>query len=1128
MSDRPQQSTPPESPVLAEVGDRFGIIPNFFRITPEAPEVTENLWGFAKFGYLDNPLPPLFKERLFIYLSRFCDVRYCIARHVGFLVGLGRPAGDPHVDSETIEQAVNLIRAPLPRDEQLAPLIKQLNDVKTPLLQLPESGTPLETAIFACASHVFLQTRDAAACLEALRRVLDGRTLQYLLALLAFVRTAHFWTSVHPELRLEDDIAQLLDVHEALAECVLRTLDAEASDATQTLLNEVAELRQEKEQAELVRVTLASIGDAVISTDEHGNVEYLNAVAEKLTGWTQPEAVGQPIESVFNIVNERTGEKIASPVADVLRLGEAVGLANDTMLIHRDGSRRAIEDSCSPMLVGNHVVGVVLVFRDVTRRRQQKRELEEQERQFRTLANSITQLAWMANPDGYIFWYNSRWFEYTGTTMDQMQGWGWETVHDPEVLPSVLAGWKKAIAEGEIFEMVFPLKGSDGIFRQFLTRVHPVKDEDGNVVRWFGTNTDIDEVKRVEDELVDARSRLDSILAAAEVGTWEYDIASDTVSADRNLASIFGMDQSQAHQASLASFLQLIHPDDRETVSASFEQSLQTGVNFAAEFRILGADERLRWVVARGRVDNNNLGQAWRLPGVMIDITARKQFENEVIRLASESERQRRLYQTVLSNTADSNYTFDLDGRFTYVNQALLSLWQLEEAEALGKNFFDLDYPPELAEKLHRQIEEVIRTRRPLKDETPYTAHAEERLYEYIFVPVIGVTGSVEAVAGSTRDITERKLAEEAMRQADRRKDEFLATLAHELRNPLSPIASAIAVIQDCADDPEEIRQLAEIADRQTRQLVRLVEDLLDVSRISLGKIQLQRSIVPLSETIQQAQETISSLIEESGHELTIETPAEGVFVDGDPVRLNQIVTNLLSNAAKYTPSGGQIDVRLTTTGNHAQIEVVDNGVGIPVERLSDVFELFTQLSIPGAPKNVGLGLGLALVQQLTALHGGTIKIHSAGPGNGTHVTVRLPLSDPPEPGEEVAPPISRHVQRRVLVVDDLRAITVTLSRLLERMGHQVISANEGSAALEMIDDFQPDVIFSDISMPEMDGYELAAEIRKRHGQSIRLVALTGYGMQSDQERASIAGFDHHMVKPPDVQTLKQFLDSLP
>jgi PAS domain-containing protein len=243
-----EQSRSP-SDLRQEVKDRFGVLPNFFCLAPEAPEITANLWGFAKFGYLDNPLPPLFKERLFVYLSRFCDVRYCIARHVGFLVGLGRPSGDWACPPETIDKVVQLIQRPLPQGEALEPHLARLEMCDASLASLPESGTVLEESLFACATHAFLQTPQMSRCLRALGVVLDSVTLQQLMVFLAFVRTAHYWTKLHRELGFEDDLKRLLAIHQELADCVLKDPESASSETAQILRDELSALRRDSSEA---------------------------------------------------------------------------------------------------------------------------------------------------------------------------------------------------------------------------------------------------------------------------------------------------------------------------------------------------------------------------------------------------------------------------------------------------------------------------------------------------------------------------------------------------------------------------------------------------------------------------------------------------------------------------------------------------------------------------------------------------------------------------------------------------------------------------------------------------------------------------------------------------------------
>ncbi len=497
--------------------------------------------------------------------------------------------------------------------------------------------------------------------------------------------------------------------------------------------------------------------------------------------------------------------------------------------------------------------------------------LKESEEKLRLLADTIPQLAWMARPDGYIFWYNRRWYEYTGTTPEQMEGWGWQSVHDPEELPKVLEGWKGCIASGEAFDMVFPLKGADDTFRSFLTRVNPLRDDEGRILYWFGTNTDISDIKRME----------------------------------------------------------------------------------------------------------------------------------------------------------------------------------------------------------------------------------------------------------------------QALRDADRRKDEFLATLAHELRNPLAPIRNSLQILKMPRVDAATVQQIREMMERQVHHLVRLVDDLLDVSRVMRGKIELRRETVELAAIVASAVETAKPLIEVQNHQLDISVPTESLLLDADPVRLTQVVGNLLTNSAKYTEANGHIWLTARRDGDQAVVSVRDNGIGIAPDMLPHVFELFVQVDHASTKAQGGLGIGLTLVKNLIEMHHGSVEARSRGLGEGCEFVIRLPISaqqSDPDHGRVMGqqpqqPPPSGF---RLLVVDDNQDAASSLAMLFKLQGHEVRVAFSGMAALEMATTYTPDVVFLDIGMPGMDGYEVARRLRQQPGlEKIVLAALTGWGQQEDRRRTAEAGFNHHLVKPPEPKAIETVLSEL-
>jgi signal transduction histidine kinase/ActR/RegA family two-component response regulator len=615
------------SALQSEVAERFGVLPNFFRLAPETPEITANLWGFAKFGYLDNPLPSLFKERLFVYLSRFCEVRYCITRHVGFLVGLGRPAGDKECPPQTVDEVAKLIRKPLSDEPSLARLLSFLETGSDCFP--PKADTTEEEAVFACATHVFLQTTQAARCLAALRGVCSASQLQHLVVFLTFVRAAHFWTRVHPELELESDVRELLDAHEMLAQCVLNDPKSAGPELTQVLLDELTSLRRER------------------------------------------------------------------------------------------------------------------------------------------------------------------------------------------------------------------------ALREDLERA--------------------------------------------------------------NLAL-------------------------RET--------------------------------------------------------------------------------------------------------------------------------------------------------------------------------------------------EELLREQDRRKDEWLATLAHELRNPLAPIRSGVELMRRLPD-LESATKTSAMIERQLSQLVRLVDDLLDVSRISRGKIELKKERVELASVVYHAVEAARAVSAGLERQLTITLPHRPVYLEVDPTRLTQVVVNLLNNAAKFSEPGSSIRLSAECDERHAIIRIQDDGIGIEADHLQQIFELFSQVDTSLERSRSGLGIGLTLVKRLIELHDGEIEARSEGLGRGSEFILRLPIAYAiPEISQVVESPLATDAsQLQILVVDDNRDAADSLGMLLSLSGHKVHLAHDGATAVEMASALSPHVVVLDIGLPVLNGYEVATKIR-RHGMNpkLLLVALTGWGQEDDRKRSKEAGFDHHLLKPVDFSALNLIL----
>jgi PAS domain S-box-containing protein len=528
-------------------------------------------------------------------------------------------------------------------------------------------------------------------------------------------------------------------------------------------------------------------------------------------------------------------------------------------------------------------------------------------------------------------------------------------------------------------------------------------------------------------------------------------------------------------------------------------------------------------------------GQILFLAPTGTDITERTRAEQALRASQAESERQRRLYEAILTNTPDLAYVFDLDHRFIYANDVLLRMWGRTWDEAIGKTCLELGYEPWHAARHDREIDQVVFTRMPVRGEVPFTGTFGRRIYDYIFVPVFGANGEVEAVAGTTRDVTARKQADAeretllareraARTEAERAnlfKDEFLAMLSHELRTPLNAVVGWTELLRSKPSDARTLEQGLAAIDRNARMQTQLVSDLLDMSRSLSGKMRIEPERVDLRLVIERALESVRSAADAQGVALEAVMEPLTDIVYGDPVRLQQVVGNLLSNAVRFTPRGGHVRVTLRQTASQVEIVVGDSGRGINPEFLPHVFERFRQADTSTTREHGGLGLGLAIVKQLVDLHGGVVAAASPGEGRGATFTVRLPcgrrgqdvVDDPTASIAPIAhdPPDLGGVT--VLVVDDEPDARDLVGYVLAECGARVVSAGSAAEALSALDRERPDVILSDIGMPQRDGYAFMTEVRLR-GIKVPAAALTAFVAPEDRTRALRSGYQAHIAKP--------------
>lgn len=512
---------------------------------------------------------------------------------------------------------------------------------------------------------------------------------------------------------------------------------------------------------------------------------------------------------------------------------------------------------------------------------------------------------------------------------------------------------------------------------------------------------------------------------------------------------------------------------------------------------------------------------------------------------------ERAFLRAVLERVEDAIIATDATGAPTLVNRAGRALF-----DEVGVSRPSELFPASVASPLQRALrgEQVCRTevrlgagthRRimdassgPLQDANGEVMGAVISLHDITAVrgvqsaqdEVVLQTGrreQAEALTGQLRDSQEglRRLAAE-LSEADRRKTEFLATLAHELRNPLAPLANGVELLRMAEDRPELRARTRDMMDRQIKQLVRLVDDLLEVARITSGKVQLQREVVELSRILRDSMESCTPALQKHGHRFHADLPQEAIYLDGDPARLCQVFCNLLNNAAKYTPQGGEVKLLARREGHTVTIEVKDTGVGIPAKALPQVFDMFTQVERSISRADGGLGIGLALVRSLVEMHGGRVAAFSPGAGCGSTFRVVLPTAHQAVQGAEVIAPIRTALNYRILVVDDNVDAADSLAAVLEMRGHSVAVAHDGQEALDKAGAFKPQVVFLDIGMPRMNGYEVARALRNTSfGAGAVLVALTGWGAERDRERTLEAGFDHHLTKPGSTQAISLLVD---
>ena len=784
------------------------------------------------------------------------------------------------------------------------------------------------------------------------------------------------------------------------------------------IIRDISDLVRAREdlvrEKELLATTLSSIGDAVIVTDDQGQVTFLNDEAERLTGWSSDEASGRPLNEVFHIINEQTRQPVENPVDKVIRMGGVVGLANHTVLISKDGREIPIDDSAAPIRqAGGPLFGVVLVFRDFTERKLTEQTLREREERFHTMADNAPVMIWVSGTDKLFTWFNKQWLEFTGRTMEQELGNGWaEGVH-PDDFDRCLKTYVESFDARQPFSMEYRLRRHDGDWRWVLDHGTPTYQAKDMFTGFIGSCLDVTDRKLVEMALRESETRVAGLIDSA-------------------MDAVIAVDAEQC--------IVLFNPAAERMFGCAASDVLGTSID--------------------------------RFIPTSLRATHRQHIEKF--------------------------------GRTGATSRRMGALGALSGVRASGDEF-------------------------PIEASISHLTVGGQQLFTVIL-----------------RDITERKLAEAererllrteqelrvAAEEANRLKDEFLAIMSHELRNPLNVILgySELFLLSEEIKRSPQLLQMGEAVKRNALTQSRLIRDLLDLSRLRSGKISLNSETVSLLTAVNNAVETVRGDADAKHIPIEVVVPDEALFVEGDPVRLEQIVWNLLNNSVKFTPAGGSIKLRLAKQDDQALLTVEDTGQGIDPEFLPHVFELFRQADASTSRAQSGMGIGLAIVQQLIDLHHGTISVFSAGKSKGSVFSIQLPLSlKQRTPLASVVDLTTTLEKISVLVVDDSEDTTEMLAHLLQMSGAVVTGATSAEEGLRMMAQEEFDVVLSDISMPGMDGFEFLRKLRRLPGRSeVPVLALTGFGRPEDIERAKEEGFYSHITKPFELDALIALLQKLP
>jgi PAS domain S-box-containing protein len=934
-----------------------------------------------------------------------------------------------------------------------------------------------------------------------------------------------------------------------------------------------------QEQREWFEVTLASIGDAVITTDTECRVTFLNPVAENMTGWLLADARGRPLLEVFRIVNEDTGQPAENPIDKVLTSGRVVGLANHTALVARDGSEISIEDSAAPIRdPQGKISGAVMVFHDVSARRKAERALRiSEERLGAVFAQAAVGIA-ISDLKGRFQEANHRFCTILGYSPEELRTRTFLELTHPDDLAATRTEVQRLL-DGEIdnYALEKRYQRKDGSHVWSSTTVTLLKQESGEAAQFIGIIQDITDRKQA-DEL---RARLAAVIEHSDDAIVTKTLTGIITTWNPGAERIFGYSASEAIGQPVTMLIPENHLDEEpailerlrrgeridhyETIrkrkdGSLFDVSLTVSPIKDSGGRIVGASKIARDISRQKRAEGLVREQARVLE--LLETTgkaiAAKLDLQDVLQTVTDiatrlsGAKFGAFFYNVTNAQGESFLLYTLSGapreafeKFglprntpvfspTFKGEAVVRSADITQDPRYGQVAPHHGMPKGhlpvrsyLAAPVFTRSGDVIGGLFFGHPEVNVFSEHAERLVTGVAAQAAVAMDNARLYEAAQREIASRERAEAALREIDQRKDEFLATLAHELRNPLAPIRQAAMISKSASATAEQKRWSYEVVERQVHHMSLLLDDLLDISRITRGNLELRTEMTELARVVEAAVETSRPSIDAKRHELLIDLPSAPVRFAADPLRLAQVLSNLLTNAAKYTDPRGTLRLRATADTYAVSFSVSDTGIGIAPEALNTVFTMFSQVKSAQDRSEGGLGIGLALAKGVVKLHGGTIEARSEGTGRGSEFIVRIPRRSVSQSTHASAAAASAGpaIGRRVLIADDNRDAADSLAMLLAMEGHSVTVVQNGRQALTSMEAAPPDVALLDIGMPEMDGYEVARRVRNQlRGRPIMLIAVTGWGQADDKSRAFAAGFDMHFTKPIEPQRLMELL----